>query len=320
MMHALIFIEHADGKVSDATIEMAVLAAGAGLTFKGVICASDASVIEELSTQLRVFEELIAITDVCLTDYNPASALIALETVVSSIAPDVVMLSYSTAGVDLGASLAVKTGREMVGYVSELTVNGDEISVASQIYGGKLIARTKISCPAVLAVMPGVAKPDAGAETGTAPVVHMMQVDLSATRIRVKEVMAPDTSDLDLTKSEKIFCVGRALGGAEKLEIAQAFAESLGADLAGSRPVIDAGWLPKVHQVGKSGTKVKPKLYLMAGVSGAPEHLEGMADSELIIALNSDEQAPIFNIAHFGAVCDMFEVMPALTKRLQGVS
>ena len=320
MMHALIFIEHSDGKVSDAANEMAVLAAGAGLTCKGVICASDASAIEELTGQLHVFETVVAITDASLTYYNPASALIALAAVVSCIAPDVVMTSYSTAGVDLAAALAVKTGREMVGYVSELSVNGDEIAVASQIYGGKLIARTKISGPAVLAVMPGAAKPDATALTSAAPDVEMMQVDLSATRIRVKEVVAPDTTGLDLSKSEKIFCIGRALGGTEKLEIAQALAASLGADLAGSRPVIDAGWMPKVHQVGKSGTKVKPKLYLMAGVSGAPEHLEGMADSELIIALNSDEQAPIFNTAHFGAVCDMFEVMPALTQRLQGGS
>jgi len=320
MMHALIFVEHLNGTVSDSASEMAALAGNAGLTYQGVICASDASAIDKLTGQLNGFESVVAITDTSLSHYNPESALIALEEVVSDIEPDVVMTSYSTAGVDLAAALAVKTGREMVGYVSELSVNGDEIAVASQIYGGKLIARTKLSDHSVLAIMPGAAKPDGATQMSVVSDVKMMQVDFSAARIRVKEVMAPDTSGLDLSKSEKIFCVGRALGGTEKLEIAQALATSLGADLAGSRPVIDAGWMPKVHQVGKSGTKVKPKLYLMAGVSGAPEHLEGMADSELIIALNSDEQAPIFNKAHFGAVCDMFEVMPALTQRLQGGS
>jgi len=318
MMRALIFVEHLDGTVSDAVNEMAALAAGAGLICQGIICAGDANAINALAGQLNGFETVVAITDASLTNYNPASTLIALESVVSSLAPDIVMTSYSTAGVDLAAALAVKTGREMVGYVSELSVKGDEIEVASQIYGGKLIARTKLSGHSVLAIMPGAAKPDAGAQMSTAPEVRMMQVDLSANRIRVKEVIAPDTTGLDLSKSEKIFCVGRALGGTEKLEIAASLAASLGADLAGSRPVIDAGWMSKAHQVGKSGTKVKPKLYLMAGVSGAPEHLEGMADSELIIALNSDEQAPIFNKAHFGALCDMFEVLPALTKRLQG--
>ena len=102
--------------------------------------------------------------------------------------------------------------------------------------------------------------------------------------------------------------------------MAQTLATILNAEIAGSRPVIDAGWLPKVRQVGKSGIKVKPKLYLMAGVSGAPEHLEGMDNSELIIAINSDEQAPIFNKAHYGVVGDMFQILSALTSRLQGKS
>lgn len=319
-MRAIVFIEHAGGILSDAANEMAAMAAAAGMECLGVICAGDASAVARLASQLRGFAGVTGIVDQSLTYYNPDAALIALEAIVAQSAPDVVMTSYSTAGIDLAAALAVKTGREMVGYVSEVVVDGDSLTVASKIYGGKLIARIKVPVPAVVAIMPGAAKPDALALAGDAPDVALMQVNFSATRSRVKEVIAPDTSGVDLSKSEKIFCVGRALGGIDKLDIAKAMAASLGADLAGSRPVIDAGWMPKVHQVGKSGTKVKPKLYLMAGVSGAPEHLEGMENSELIIALNSDEQAPIFNKAHYGAVCDMFQVLPALTQRLQNGS
>ena len=91
----------------------------------------------------------------------------------------------------------------------------------------------------------------------------------------------------------------------------------LGAEIAGSRPVIDSGWLPKARQVGKSGQRVKPKLYIAAGVSGAPEHLEGMKGADYIIAINSDAKAPIFEVAHFGATCDLFELLPALSERLR---
>ena len=99
--------------------------------------------------------------------------------------------------------------------------------------------------------------------------------------------------------------------------MAEELARLLGAEIAGSRPVIDAGWLPKARQVGKSGARVKPRLYLAAGVSGAPEHLEGMSESEVIVAINSDEGAPIFAKAHYGAACDMFDLLPKLAQRLK---
>ncbi|MDA8069826.1 MAG: electron transfer flavoprotein subunit alpha/FixB family protein, partial [Actinomycetota bacterium] len=103
-------------------------------------------------------------------------------------------------------------------------------------------------------------------------------------------------------------------------ELAQDLAEALGATVSGSRPVTDAGWLPKSRQVGKSGRKVKPKLYLACGISGAPEHLEGMSDAELIIAINTDEKAPIFDVAHYGTTVDLFDLLPALTDQVKAVS
>ena len=103
----------------------------------------------------------------------------------------------------------------------------------------------------------------------------------------------------------------------DSIAIAEEVAAALGAEIAGSRPVIDAGWLPKERQVGKSGCKVKPKLYIAAGVSGAPEHLEGMSGAELIIAINSDAKAPIFRVAHYGTTCDLFDLLPALGERLK---
>lgn len=313
-MRALIFIEHTDGTVSDTTFEMAQLAKSIGADCFGLVCAKDADTAAGIASQLKGFLEVSTVLSEAVEYYNPEAVLIALKSAVDGQSPDLVMTSYSTAGVDLAPALAIQTGRPMLGYVTALERNGDTLTASSQIYGGKLVAQTTIPTPAVIAVMPGATKVEEW--SGDAPVVTELNVDFTAARTRVREIITPTDTGVNLADADRILCIGRALGGTEKLPVAEELAAALNAEIAGSRPVIDAGWLPKVRQVGKSGTKVKPKLYLMAGVSGAPEHLEGMASSELIIAINSDEQAPIFQKAHYGAVCDMFQLLPALTARL----
>lgn len=313
-MRALVFVEHSGGVVSESALEMSALARAAGADVNGLICVGDFAAAEALVAQLAGFDAVVAIVDPAVAQYNPAATLLALKAAIDGLNPDLVMTSYSTAGIDLAPAVAVLTGRDMLAYVTALEANGDALAATSQVYGGKLIAQTALALPAIISVMPGACKADAVSRV--APKLTLLDVNLSNARTRVRQLIAPDTSGVNLVDATRIFCVGRALGGSEKLPIAQELANALNAELAGSRPVIDASWLPKVRQVGKSGTKVKPKLYLMAGVSGAPEHLEGMADSELIIAINSDEKAPIFRKAHYGAVCDMFQLMPKLTERL----
>ena len=316
-MRATVLVEHSSGKVADTVRELCALASGLGMACHGIVCGGDVAEIQSVAAQLRGFASVTGIADPQLASYNPDAVLTALRAAVAAEAPDLVLMSYSTAGIDMASSLAWKTGGSMVGYVVALAVEGAGLTALSQVYGGKLRARTFVPLPAIVAVMPGATKPDLQVQGLSPPTVSMLAVDLSGVRTRVRELVALDTSGVDLADADKIFCVGRALGGVDRLEVAKVLAHGLGAELAGSRPVIDAGWMPKARQIGKSGTKVKPKLYLMAGVSGAPEHLEGMQDSELIIALNSDEKAPIFRAAHYGAVCDMFQVMPALIKRLR---
>jgi electron transfer flavoprotein alpha subunit len=135
-------------------------------------------------------------------------------------------------------------------------------------------------------------------------------------KIELIEEIAPAPADVDLMTAERIVCVGRGIGDEKNIDLARGLSRLLGAEIAGSRPVVDSGWLPKARQVGKSGQKVRPKLYLALGVSGAPEHLEGMARSEVIVAVNTDPAAPIFSVAHFSATCDLFEFVDSLTARL----
>jgi electron transfer flavoprotein alpha subunit len=119
-----------------------------------------------------------------------------------------------------------------------------------------------------------------------------------------------------LLAADLLVSVGRGIGSQDNLEEVQELADALGAPLSASRPVTDSGWLPKTRQVGKSGLKVKPKVYLTFGISGAPEHLEGMRDAELIIACNTDEAAPIFDVAHYGTTIDLFDLVPAINDKL----
>ena len=296
-------------------MELLALSASLGADTIALVCAGSAADVDAIAGQVPHAACVIGVAHGALQEYLPGAYQTCLNAAIAAKQPDLVLISYSTAGVDLAAGAAVASGRNLVGYVTDLSVDGDSLAVTSQVYGGKLLAKTGMSFPGIAVVMPGATKADPGAAAGVP--VEMLDLEVSSPS-RVVEVLIPETDGVDLTKAERIVCIGRALGGPEKLPVVEGLAERLGAEVAGSRPVIDAGWLPKARQVGKSGTKVKPKLYLMAGVSGAPEHLEGMKDSDLIIALNSDEQAPIFAKAHYGAVCDLFDVLPALAECLGG--
>ena len=141
-------------------------------------------------------------------------------------------------------------------------------------------------------------------------------VALDGLKIKFVEAIKPAGGDVDITAQAKLVSIGRGIGSKENVELAEELAKKLGATVSSSRPVVDAGWMPRTRQVGKSGLKVKPKLYLMLGISGAPEHLEGMKSAELIIAINTDKKAPIFNVAHYGTTADLFEVAEAMLELL----
>lgn len=312
-MNILIQIEHADGKVAEASLELLSLAKKLDGNIEALVCAGAHEDVIALADQLGGADAVVGVSGDSLREYNAAVYQQCLNAAIIAKQPDLVLLSYSTAGMDLAVAAASKNERDIVGYVTDLGSQGDTLAVTSQVYGGKLLAHSTLPLPGIAVVMPGAFKAEPSDAT---PAIESLDVNLDAADpMQVVEILVPVDEGIDLTKAERILCVGRALGGTDKLPVIEALAEKLGAEIAGSRPVIDAGWMPKARQVGKSGTKVKPKLYFMAGVSGAPEHLEGMQDSELIIALNSDEQAPIFSKAHYGAVCDLFHVVPELTER-----
>ena len=267
--------------------------------------------------QMGSADRVLAATDPRFVSATADIYATVLHRAIDAEKPDLTIIGYTAAGMDFGPEAATRAGLPMAANVVALQRNGIGVSIHSQIYGGKMIARLQASGPALVMVSPG-----AYAEAPSVPLdsSRISTFDVGSAlefgRIELIEEIAPALADVDLTTAERIVCVGRGIGDEKSIDLASELSRLLCAEIAGSRPVVDSGWLPKARQVGKSGQKVPPKLFLALGVSGAPEHLEGMARSELIVAVNTDPDAPIFSVAHFSASCDLFDFVDSLTARL----
>lgn len=168
----------------------------------------------------------------------------------------------------------------------------------------------------VVGVLGGMFPANAGKQSGSPAIEDFPAPDLSSLSVTFKKLIQPEGGDVDITTQDILVSIGRGIQSNENIPLANELAAKLGGAVSCSRPLVDSKWLPKSRQVGKSGLKVKPRLYLALGISGAPEHIEGMKDAGLIVAINSDPKAPIFDYAHFGVVGDVLEIIPALTGKI----
>ena len=265
---------------------------------------------------IGVADVVLEIVHPALISYVPEAHQHVVLAAIASRSPSLVLFENTTVGIDLAAWAAAASNLPLVSYCVALASDGTQMTTTSEIYGGQLLASALTTLPAVVAMNSG-ALPDEPASLGRGERATLAPpVALDHLRTTFVETRLPADTGIDITKAQLLVCVGRGIGGADNLSTAEDLAAALGAEIAASRPVVDSGWLPKARQVGKSGLTVKPRLYLTLGVSGAPEHQEGMRDSELIIAVNKDPGAAIFNIAHYGAVADLFDVAEALTELL----
>lgn len=167
----------------------------------------------------------------------------------------------------------------------------------------------------IITMIPGGYKPEEG--QGGPPEVMPISVSVADLRVTLKEYIEPEVSDVDITQEDVLIAIGRGIQSEDNIELAEELAELIGGAVCASRPVVDQGWLPTPRMVGKSGQLVKPKLYLALGISGAPEHVEGMAGADNIIAVNIDPGAPIFDIAKYGAEVDLFDLIDYLLEALE---
>lgn len=309
-----VLTEHMDGKFSDVSFEMVGKAKELASTLGGQAVAVVLG--GGVSANIFASDATIHVDDEALGQFNPEAYGIVIEALVKEKSPRLVMLGWTATGMDLAAWLSARLDKPCVAYGRDLCIENNALVVTSQVYGGKMLADVAPAGDmAIVACLAGSFPAEEG-QGSTVATTLASPVALNGLRTRFVEAIRPAGGDVDITAQQKLVSIGRGIGSKENVELAEELAQKLGATVSSSRPVVDAGWLPRTRQVGKSGLKVKPKLYLMLGISGAPEHLEGMKSAELIIAINTDKKAPIFNVAHYGATADLFEVAEAMLELL----
>ncbi len=324
MKNIYVLIEHLRGGISEISYMMLAaandLADKTGASVSAVILGQNP---ETLAGDLAAGRVLMARHDQ-LAEYNPEAYLKVLVSVLED-RPDLFLFGDTSIGAELAGALSAASGCAQVSACREFSLEGEEIIFTSQICGGKLLARGTLPAGqcVLVTMVPGAFKADQGRISNhpgkyvDRELIELPIPDLSSLRIRLREYIEPETADVDITRQDVLVAVGRGIKAEGDIELAQELAEVLGGSVSASRPVVDQGWLPISRLVGKSGLSVSPKLYLALGISGAPEHVEAITGSEIIIAVNTDETAPIFNLAHYGAVVDLFDLVPALVDQVR---
>ena len=272
-----------------------------------------------LVSELGAAEVVYAADRPELREFTPDAYATVLGSAIGHASPRVVLLGSTSVGLDLLSLLSARLNLPCIDNCTAIRFQDGGLVATSQIYGGKLFAEVLLTQRTTLvAVAPGMFPAEAGKVSGKPQVVQFPHV-LGPPEMRTsfRRWIEPPPGDVDITKIPILVAVGRGIQSADNVPQAEALAEVLGGAVCGSRPVIDQAWLPKTRQVGKSGMTVKSKLYLALGISGAPEHVEGMRGAELIVAINQDPQAPIFSVAHYGVVADLFDILPLLTAEIK---
>ncbi len=316
-----VVVEHLRGKISDITFEMLGKGRETADTLGGKLYAIlIGSQCADLAVELGKADAVLCVADMRLANFNPTAYKHTLGELVRERAPRLVMIGNTSMGMDLAAGVSALLNIPLIAYCNNLRVENGIVVATAQIYGGKLFADAEATGDQmIVSILAGSFGADAGKATGSAPVEEVkppLSINGGA-GVRFKQLIEPEAADVDITKQDILVSVGRGIQSADNLELVEELANALGGALSSSRPIVDNGWLPKPRQVGTSGSTVKPKLYFAVGISGAPEHLEGMRDAGLIIAINSDPNAPIFDVAHYGIAADLFDVVPALTEKIK---
>jgi len=308
----LVVAEHREGKLNRATLETIAAAQSAGNPVKVAVLGSG---VEGVAKELAAADvaEILAVDDAALKDYTADGFVLALEQLIGRENPERVFLPHTYQTRDFAPALAARLQRPLVTDCVAVKGNG----YVRPMFQGKMQADVAVEGPHLATFQIGAFRADAMKSGGSAQ-VKPAAVSIDASKIRQKpEAPFKEAKQaVDLSQAERIVSVGRGIKGQEHLQLAQQLAQAMGAELAASRPICDAGWLPMDRQIGSSGQTVAPKLYVALGISGAIQHLVGMKGSRTIVAINKDPEAPIFEIADYGIAGDLFEVVPAMIAEL----
>ncbi len=314
----LVLAEQLRGEVCDITYEMLgagrALASATGAPLYAALLGSEAA---PLAARLGAADKVFVVDNAQLNLAPAGTVAAVVKALMDQAQAGLLLLGCTNLSLGIGSVVAAKSGLPLVNFCRGAKADGGAVVCTSQLFGGKILSDVKLAdSRGIVSIYPGAFSPDAG-KSDKAPAVEKVEVPVEAPKVTFKQYLEPETGDVDITKQNILVGVGRGIQTQDNVQMAEDLAQALGGAVCASRPVIDQGWLPLSRQVGKSGMNVKPRVYLAFGISGAPEHWEGMQNSQCIIAVNTDPKAPIFDGAHYGVVGDALEVLPALTDKIK---
>jgi electron transfer flavoprotein alpha subunit len=314
----LVLVEHLKGALADITFEMLgvgrKVAAAQGGQVHAVLLGKD---VAALAARLGAADSVLLADEPGLEQPSAEVIVPLLQQLMAQKQAALVLMGGTNACFGLGGQLSARVKMPFVNFCTGARVEGGSLVLTSQLFGGKILSDVKLADgKGIISIYPGAFPAEAGRSDRTPP-VEKLAVPPGSPKVVFKRYIEPDTGDVDITKVDALVSVGRGIQNAANISLAEDLAKALGGAVCASRPVIDQGWLPLSRQVGKSGMSVAPKFYLALGISGAPEHCEGMKGAQLIVAINTDPKAPIFDLAHYGANADCLEIMERLKAAVE---
>lgn len=309
-----VLIEHLQGQVAEISYMMLAAACdlveSEGGQVVGILLGKDA---QDLASNL-VANKVIYSDHPDLAEFTADAYLKTAADIIVENEPRAVLFGNTSIGADVASVLSARLSLPLV----SSCVRIDDGKLISKICGGKIMAECELAeITTLITFIPGGYKAEEG-QSGVRPEIISFETPaLDDLRMTLKEYIEPETGDVDISKEPILISVGRGIQNEDNIELAEELATLMGGTVCSSRPIVDQGWLPTSRMVGKSGKYVKPKLYLALGISGAPEHLEGMGESETIVAINMDPNAPIFDIATYGVEIDLFDLIDPLLEKVE---
>jgi len=312
----LAVLEQRDGALRKISFEVVTGAQRLGQPVEAVVCGAGA--VQGVD-QVAKFgaDKIVTLTNPAFARYAPEACAQALAERAKQGGYRAIVFTASATGKDLAPRVAAKLGVAVAGDLTDLNAEGDAVVVTRPVYAGKALLKVKVaSQPAVLSLRPNVFTPVERPKAGASETVA---VNVGPGRVTVREIKAAPAGTLDVAEAQVIISGGRGLKEPANFKVLEELAHAFGgrAAVGASRAVVDAGWRAHADQVGQTGKTVSPSLYIAVGISGAIQHLAGMRTSKVIVAINKDKDAPIFKVADYGVVGDLFEIVPKLTEEIR---
>ncbi len=315
-MTTLAVLEQRDGVLRKISYEVVTAAQRLGGTVEAVVCGAGPVQGADQAGKFGA-DTIVTLTNPAFARYAPEACAQALADRAKQGAYRTIMFAASATGKDLAPRVAAKLGVGVAADITDLAADGGTIVVTRPVYAGKALLKVKLAAqPAVLSLRPNVFTPVERPKAGAALTVA---VTGPAGRVTVREIKAAPAGTLDVAEAQVIISGGRGLKEPANFKVLEELARAFGGQAAvgASRAVVDAGWRAHADQVGQTGKTVSPSLYIAVGISGAIQHLAGMRTSKVIVAINKDKDAPIFKVADYGVVGDLFEIVPKLTEEIR---